>query len=58
MSKTYYCVKSFFIFERGARYYCFAVVENKYYFLTYNNPFGVNEVILSKDSVDENFKTT
>ena len=55
MSKTYYCIKSFFIFERGASYYCFAVVEGKYYFLTYDNPFGVNEVILTKECVMDNF---
>ena len=57
MTRTYYCIKSFFIFERGACFYCFAVVGNKYYFSTYDNPFGVNQVIITKESVDENFKT-
>ena len=56
MSKVYYCIKNFYLFKKGANYYCFAVVGDKYYFSVPNDIFQVTEIILNKKAVDENFE--
>lgn len=56
MSKVYYCIKNFYLFKKGASYYCFAIVGDKYYFSIHNEVFQVTEIILNKKAVDENFE--
>ena len=56
MSKTYYCIKSFSVFEEGAQYYCFAKKGSKYYFSVPYNFYGFDQIILERDTVKKYFK--
>ena len=52
---TLKCIKSFFIFEEGESYYCFAEKEG-YVFLWHNKGCcGVNEIKLPKEVLGKNF---
>ena len=56
MAKTYYCIKSFSVFEQGAQYYCFAVKGSKHYFCVPYNFYGFDQIILDKNTVKKYFK--
>ena len=56
MGKTFICIKDFFIFKKGQRYYCFASDNNHLFFWIQEAYCGVNQINVKIDDAKNYFE--